>query len=295
MEKYDIFISYRRTYFKTANLVATRLKNAGFKVFIDTEEMHSGKFDTQLYRHIENCKDFVLILSPGSLDRCNDENDWVRHEIMHALTCKKNIIPLLIDGFEWPAQMPKGMHDLNMYQSMQIADRPEQYSWAIDQLSSRYLASKAKKKSSFNGILLLIVLALAGASAFLFFKGGNSPQSETVNTELKDSVTVETDTVLQTASVIEETASVIEETAPVIEETIEETIEEVVIDEKYEAGVKEMKAGNGIEAISLFEESGSAASLKKIGEIYMRGCGSVEKNEIMAEDYFKQAKKLEQE
>lgn len=291
MEKYDIFISYRRTFFKTANLVATRLKNAGFKVFIDTEEMHSGKFDTQLYRHIENCKDFVLILSPGSLDRCNDENDWVRHEIMHALTCKKNIIPLLIDGFEWPAQMPKGMHDLNMYQSMQIADRPEQYSWAIDQLSSRYLASKAKKKSSFNGILLLIVLALAGASAFLFFKGGNSPQSETVNTELKDSVTVETDTVLQTASVIEETAPVIEETAPVIEETIEE----VVIDEKYEAGVKEMKAGNGIEAISLFEESGSAASLKKIGEIYKRGCGSVEMNEIMAEDYFKKAKKLEQE
>lgn len=295
MEKYDIFISYRRTFFKTANLVATRLKNAGFKVFIDTEEMHSGKFDTQLYRHIENCKDFVLILSPGSLDRCNDENDWVRHEIMHALTCKKNIIPLLIDGFEWPAQMPKGMHDLNMYQSMQIADRPEQYSWAIDQLSSRYLASKAKKKSSFNGILLLIVLALAGASAFLFFKGGNSPQSETVNTELKDSVTVETDTVLQTASVIEETAPVIEETAPVIEETIEETIEEVVIDEKYEAGVKEMKAGNGIEAISLFEESGSAASLKKIGEIYKRGCGSVEMNEIMAEDYFKKAKKLEKE
>lgn len=291
MEKYDIFISYRRTFFKTANLVATRLKNAGFKVFIDTEEMHSGKFDTQLYRHIENCKDFVLILSPGSLERCNDENDWVRHEIMHAITCKKNIIPLLIDGFEWPAQMPKGMHDLNMYQSMQIADRPEQYSWAIDQLSSRYLASKAKKKSSFNGILLLIVLALAGASAFLFFKGGNSPQSETVNTELKDSVTVETDTVLQTASVIEETAPVIEETAPVIEETIEE----VVIDEKYEAGVKEMKAGNGIEAISLFEESGSAASLKKIGEIYKRGCGSVEMNEIMAEDYFKQAKKLEQE
>ena len=291
MEKYDIFISYRRTFFKTANLVATRLKNAGFKVFIDTEEMHSGKFDTQLYRHIENCKDFVLILSPGSLERCNDENDWVRHEIMHALTCKKNIIPLLIDGFEWPAQMPKGMHDLNMYQSMQIADRPEQYSWAIDQLSSRYLASKAKKKSSFNGILLLIVLALAGASAFLFFKGGNSPQSETVNTELKDSVTVETDTVLQTASVIEEAAPVIEETAPVIEETIEE----VVIDEKYEAGVKEMKAGNGIEAISLFEESGSAASLKKIGEIYKRGCGSVEMNEIMAEDYFKQAKKLEKE
>lgn len=287
MEKYDIFISYRRTYFKTANLVATRLKNAGFKVFIDTEEMHSGKFDTQLYRHIENCKDFVLILSPGSLERCNDENDWVRHEIMHALACKKNIIPLLIDGFEWPAQMPKGMHDLNMYQSMQIADRPEQYSWAIDQLSSRYLASKAKKKSSFNGILLLIVLALAGASAFLFFKGGNSPQSETVNTELKDSVTVETDTVQQQA----EAAPVIEETAPVVEETIEE----VVIDEKYEAGVKEMKAGNGIEAISLFEESGSAASLKKIGEIYMRGCGSVEKNEIMAEDYFKQAKKLEQE
>ena len=34
-KKYDIFISYRRTAFETANLLATRLKALGYSVFFD--------------------------------------------------------------------------------------------------------------------------------------------------------------------------------------------------------------------------------------------------------------------
>ena len=85
MKKYDIFISYRRTAYETANLIATRLKAAGYSVFFDVETMRSGKFNEQLYDVIGQCKDFLLVLSPNALDRCKDKDDWVRLEACKAM------------------------------------------------------------------------------------------------------------------------------------------------------------------------------------------------------------------
>ena len=47
-KKYDIFISYRRDAFESANLFATRLKALGYRVFFDVETMNAGKFNEQL-------------------------------------------------------------------------------------------------------------------------------------------------------------------------------------------------------------------------------------------------------
>lgn len=178
----------------TANLVAQRLKNAGFRVFIDTDEMHSGKFDKQLYSRIENCKDFVLILCPEALDRCHDENDWVRNEILHAIKCKKNIIPLLFQGFEWPDKMPEGMQDLNMYQSLVVDDTPQQYNWAIDQLGTRYLKSKKKKKGNkaLYFTTTVAVIALAVIAFLLYNKIANSSTGKTgpEKTAVNDTTTI---------------------------------------------------------------------------------------------------------
>ena len=109
MKKYDIFISYRRDNYHSANLIATRLKAEGYRVFFDLESMRSGKFNEQLYQVIEQCKDFVLVLPPDSLDRCHNEDDWVRLEILEAIRTGKNIIPVLLTGFKWPETMPKGL------------------------------------------------------------------------------------------------------------------------------------------------------------------------------------------
>ena len=95
MEKYDIFISYRRSSYETANLIATRLKAAGYSVFFDMETLRSGKFNVQLYDVIDGCTDFVLVLPPGALDRCVNEDDWVRLETCRAMAAKKNIIPVM--------------------------------------------------------------------------------------------------------------------------------------------------------------------------------------------------------
>lgn len=138
---YDIFISYRRDAFESANLFATRLKALGYRVFFDIETMNAGKFNEQLLDVISKCKDFILVLSPNALDRCADEQDWVRREVMCAMEHKKNIIPIMLSGFVWPAEMPKGMEELCNYQA--LAPAPNTYYDLQVQRLRGYLKSKA--------------------------------------------------------------------------------------------------------------------------------------------------------
>ena len=138
---YDIFISYRRDAFESANLFATRLRALGYRVFFDVETMNAGKFNEQLLDVISKCKDFILVLSPNALDRCADEQDWVRREVMCAMTHKKNIIPIMLSGFVWPTEMPKGMEELCNYQA--LAPAPNTYYDLQVKRLTGYLKSKA--------------------------------------------------------------------------------------------------------------------------------------------------------
>lgn len=138
---YDIFISYRRDAFESANLFATRLKALGYRVFFDIETMNAGKFNEQLLDVISKCKDFILILSPNALDRCEDERDWVRREVMCAMEHQKNIIPIMLSGFVWPTEMPKGMEELCNYHALAPAPNTY-YDMQVKRLTG-YLKSKA--------------------------------------------------------------------------------------------------------------------------------------------------------
>ena len=140
-QKYDIFISYRRDGFHQANLFYTRLQALGYRVFMDVETLNAGKFNEQLLDVISKCKDFVLVLSPNALDRCNNEGDWVRREVMCAMEHKKNIIPIMLSGFVWPDPMPNCMEELCIYQA--ITPLPNTYyDMQIKKLQG-YLKSKA--------------------------------------------------------------------------------------------------------------------------------------------------------
>lgn len=104
---YDVFISYRRLGGEyTAKIVKDRLVGLGYNVFFDVESLRSGNFNQKLYQFIEECKDFILILAPDSLDRCVHEDDWVRLEIAHAMKHNLNIIPIMLRGFEFPEILP---------------------------------------------------------------------------------------------------------------------------------------------------------------------------------------------
>lgn len=104
---YDIFISYKRKSLAMANNLYYRLTVKGYSAFFDLEEMRKDNFDTQILNHIENSKDVFVILEDGSLDACKGENwekDWFCREIVHALECNKNIIPILVNGYKMPLE-----------------------------------------------------------------------------------------------------------------------------------------------------------------------------------------------
>lgn len=141
MKKYDIFISYRRSGYDIANLIATRLKSAGYTVFFDMEALRTGKFNEQLFEAIDNCKDFLVVLPPEALDRCVSEDDWVRLEVCRALSRKKNIIPVMLNGFVWPNPMPQGLEELCKYQAL-TASSIQFFDMAMEKLQKDYLVSK---------------------------------------------------------------------------------------------------------------------------------------------------------
>lgn len=109
---YDIFISYRRKKgFAVAKMICELLKAKGVNTFIDLDELSSGTFDDKILEAIEDTPAFVLVLTPGSLDRCGDEGDWLTKEINTAVETGRNIIPVMCDGFEWPEIWPENIPD----------------------------------------------------------------------------------------------------------------------------------------------------------------------------------------
>lgn len=113
---YQIFISYRRDGGEPlAYLLHEQLTNLGYKVFYDIKTMSNGKFNQEIYDRIDECKDFLLLLTPNALDRCSEEGDWVRNEISYAIKQGKNIIPVMTKGFTWSNNMPDDIKDVQYY------------------------------------------------------------------------------------------------------------------------------------------------------------------------------------
>lgn len=126
MSKYDIFISYRRK--ETADkaeYLFTLFEHEGYKgrVSFDRENL-DGRFDIEILKRLDNCKDFIVILNSDTLSTIREEDtewyhrlayctidefpliememkkaggdlDFVRLEIARALAKGKHIIPVV--------------------------------------------------------------------------------------------------------------------------------------------------------------------------------------------------------
>ena len=117
----QIFISYRRDGGDiAAKLICEALKNRGFSVFYDYDSLRGGIFDTKILKNIDASHAVVLVLPKKALDRCKDEGDWVRQEIAHALKAKKNILPVMMDGFEFPKALPEDIRDVARFNGVRF-------------------------------------------------------------------------------------------------------------------------------------------------------------------------------
>jgi CHASE2 domain-containing sensor protein len=109
------FISYRRQGgAETARLIRAALRERRQNVFLDVEDLGPGIFDARLLEEIEHAPNFIVILSPGSLDQGHGKDDWLLKEIGHAIQARRNVIPILKDGFVLPAHesLPPEVADL---------------------------------------------------------------------------------------------------------------------------------------------------------------------------------------
>lgn len=174
-EHFDIFISYRREGgLELADSIYQRLINAGYSAFLDLEQLNSGKFNTKLIGVIEQCQDFILVLPPDALDRCADEDDWVRQEVECALKNKKNIIPIMLRGFEWPSvdALPESLRDLPNYNGISASDH-NVFVENVERLKRNFLKSKPgitwRRYRKIAWPLIAVVVIVLGVVAGMYF------------------------------------------------------------------------------------------------------------------------------
>lgn len=139
MKNYQIFISYRREGGDSlACHLADRLTALGYKVFFDVESMRSGPFNTQILDAVSACDDVLIVLPPNGLDRCTNEDDWVRKELAFAIRNNKNIIPVMMRGFEFPASLPAEIDSIRYMEGVKASS---EYFDAVIEKIKRLLVS----------------------------------------------------------------------------------------------------------------------------------------------------------
>ena len=98
-ENFDVFVSYRRSDGKDiARILNLAFKNAGYRCFLDYNDLEGGVFGKKLENAVLDAPVFVMVLTPDYFARCNQEGDWVRREIELALDNDKIIVPLNYDA-----------------------------------------------------------------------------------------------------------------------------------------------------------------------------------------------------
>jgi len=95
---------------------------------------------------LENIKaraHFLVLLTPTALERCGDPKDWMRREIEAALDSQRNIVPLMLAGFDFgkppvAGQLTGKLAALKEYNGLEI---PKGYfSPAMERLRNKFLS-----------------------------------------------------------------------------------------------------------------------------------------------------------
>jgi tetratricopeptide (TPR) repeat protein len=137
-----VFISYRRTNVPWALAIFQDLTQHGFDVFFDYEGISSGDFEQVILQNIRSRAHFLVLLSPSALKHCDEPGDWLRLEIETALDCRRNIIPLFFEGFNFNTSaisdnLTGKLAALKLYNGLNIP--AEYFQEAMERLRHRFL------------------------------------------------------------------------------------------------------------------------------------------------------------
>ena len=137
-----VFISYRRTNASWALAISQDLTHHGFDVFFDYTGLASGDFESVILDNIHARAHFLVVLTPSALERCGDPGDWLRREIEAALDSKRNIVPLMLEGFDFGTpsianQLTGNLAPLRKYNAMTVS--AEYFDAAMEKLRNKFL------------------------------------------------------------------------------------------------------------------------------------------------------------
>ncbi len=141
-ESNSVFISYRRS---TSSFIALAvyqdLTAHGIDTFYDIESMDAGQFDTFILNQIAARPYFLPILTPGSLERCGEPNDWLMRELQEAMRLKRVILPLHTPDFQFSDMdkflLPDMARELKRFQAVELPHKYFRY--AMQEVRDRYL------------------------------------------------------------------------------------------------------------------------------------------------------------
>ena len=127
LPQYDVFISYRRDGGSGyARLIYDKLEKTGYSVSFDRDTLKNGKFNEELLRRIAGCKNFIILLSKDCFQRTLDgvkrEDDWLRIELSTAISLKKNIITVMLPGFNFPKHLPSDIDEVRNFNGPEFND-----------------------------------------------------------------------------------------------------------------------------------------------------------------------------
>jgi TIR domain len=113
-----------------------------YDVFFDYDGLASGDFERVIFENISSRAHFLVLLTPSALERCGDPTDLFRREIESALASQRNIVPLMLEGFDFgtPAianQLTGRLVTLKKYNALSIT--PEYSFEAMTKLRHRFL------------------------------------------------------------------------------------------------------------------------------------------------------------
>jgi hypothetical protein len=137
-----VFISYRRKNLPWALFVYQNLTMHGYDVFFDYLSIDSGNFESVILDNIRTSAHFIVILTPSALKNCKKPGDWLRLEIETAIDENRNIIPIMLENFDFDSEAVKNaltgkLALLSTYNGLPV---PSVYAVeAMERLRTRYL------------------------------------------------------------------------------------------------------------------------------------------------------------
>jgi hypothetical protein len=141
-----VFISYRRKLSPfVARSIFESLTSHGYDVFMDVESIDSGSFGTIIFHQIAARAHFLAILTPGALEPTSSSADWLRREVEHAIELRRNVVPVMAQGFDFNKEAEKlpgkrfsgGIEQLRSFNGIEVPH--DYFNEAMLKLRERFL------------------------------------------------------------------------------------------------------------------------------------------------------------